>query len=264
MSPRTASSKSLKAVSGGSRVTPVLGLKMLKHSSREIKGSNNSLQWGFAPHGERLMTMHKSPLQPRQTQTMLMTSEMMEEGKTPLLFTGGACNIQGLNGAERNPGRDPLAAWLDSKGWSYFDPQIHPSTHGRDYVWGIDGPKEKLARAQAKLRIYEITATTIAAVTMLEIMDDARVGRTSIAWFNRGQTFEPIGLGGRDELSSNIELKHQVGDSIHSHLLAYVNAGRQVRSELQLMLADCQNIVFVNSFDELKTAVSHLMSLYGI
>jgi len=207
------------------------------------------------------MGIHKNLF---QSQKMLITSEMMEEGYTPLLFTGGACNIQGLHGPERNPGRDPLAVWLDHKGWSYFDPQIHPSTHGRDYVWGIDGPKEKLARSQAKLRMYEITPTTISAVTMLEIMDDARAGRTSIVWFNHGQTFEPIGIGGRDELSSNVELKQQVGNTIHHHLLAYVNSGRQLRSELQLMLAECQNIVFANSFDELKLAITHLMSLYGL
>ncbi len=195
-------------------------------------------------------------------QKMLITSEMMAGGVKPLLFIGGACNIQGPKGAERNPGRDPLAAWLSSKGWSYFDPQIHPSTHGREYVWGIDGPQEKRARALAKLRVYEIIPMTIEAVTMLEIMDDARLGRTSIVWLRQGNIFEPIGLGGRDELLNNTELRQKVGDMVYSHLLAYVNAGRQVRSEMQLMLTDCQNIVFVSSFEELKNAVTHLMRLY--
>lgn len=117
----------------------------------------------------------------------LITSEMMQKGEIPLLFTGGACNIQDVSGPVRNPGRDPLAHWLDEQGWSYFDPQIHPSTHGREYVWGIDGPQEKRARDEAKLRIYEITATTISAVTMLEIMDDARRNLKSVVWFNEGK-----------------------------------------------------------------------------
>jgi hypothetical protein len=190
----------------------------------------------------------------------LITSEMMQAGAVPLLFTGGACNIQGVDGPIRNPGRDPLARWLDKQDYSYFDPQIHPATHGRDYIWGIDGPQEKKAREQAKLRIYEITATTIAAVTMLEIMDDARHGRTSIVWFNGGKIFAPVGLGDRDQLRNNETLQQQVGEMVHSHLLAYVDAGRQIRNELLLMLADCPYIIFVNSFDELKRAITYLLN----
>lgn len=190
---------------------------------------------------------------------MLVTSEMMEAGETPLLFTGGACNIQGLRGPIRNPGRDPLARWLDEHGWSYFDPQVHPSTHGRDYIWGIDGPQEKKARHQAKLRVYEITSTTIAAVTMLEIMDDARTGRLSIVWFNDGLKFAPIGLGDHDQLKNNRMLRQKVGETVYQHLLAYVKAGRQLRNELVLMLADCPHIVFVDSVDELKKAITFLL-----
>lgn len=193
------------------------------------------------------------------SKSMLVTSEMMENGTTPLLFTGGACNIQDVTGPIRNPGRDPLAKWLDEHDWTYFDPQIHPSTHGREYVWGIDGPQEKKAREVAKLRVYEITATTIAAMTMMEIMDDARRQRRSVVWFNDGKNFAPIGLGDRDELKSNVALRQLVGDMAYFHLVAYVDAGRQLRNELPLMLADCPHIVFVNSFDELKAAITFLL-----
>lgn len=193
-------------------------------------------------------------------ESLLVTSEMMEKGRRPMLFTGGACNIQGETGPIRNPGRDPLARWLDETGWTYFDPQIHPTTHGRDYVWGIDGPQEKIAREQAKLRVYEITATTIAGVTMLEIMDDARVGRTSIVWFNDGRTFAPIGLGNRETLQNNHQLRREVGEMVYSHLLAYVNAGRLLRMELSLMLADSPHIIFVDSFDELKQAITYMIT----
>lgn len=191
--------------------------------------------------------------------SMLVTSEMMQEGVTPLLFTGGASNIQDTDGPIRNPGRDPLAAWLDEQGWSYFEPQIHPSTHGREYVWGIDGPQEKRAREIAKLRVYEITATTIAAVTMFEIMDDARQGRYSIVWFNEGRTFAPIGLGNRNEIKNNKNLQLKIGNTAYYHLVAYVSAGSQLRDELTLMLNDCQHIVFVNSLDELKTTIAYLL-----
>lgn len=195
-----------------------------------------------------------------KAESKLVTSEMMQRGAEPLLFTGGASNIQGPDGPMRNPGRDPLARWLDEQGWPYFDPQIHPSTHGREYIWGIDGPQEKKAREQARLRVYEITATTIGAVSLMEIMDDARRGRTSIVWFNGGKSFAPIGLGDRDQLRENETLRQQVGEMVHSHLLAYVDAGRRIRQELLLMLADCPYIIFVNSLDELKRAISYFLN----
>lgn len=186
---------------------------------------------------------------------MLVTSEMMNEGVSPRLFTGGACNIQAPNGPVRNPGRDRLALWLDEQGYSYFDPQIHPTTHGRDYRWELDGPNEKLARESAQLRIYEITATTIAAISMLEIMDDARHGRQSIVWFHGGRTFAPIGLGTRDELRDNTELRQHAGELAYSHLLAYVNAGRLLRNELVIMLDNSPHITFVDSYEDLKEAI---------
>ncbi len=194
-----------------------------------------------------------------ENESFLVTSEDMKEGKVPLLFAGGACNIQNLDGPIRNPGRDRLHAWLDTGRRWYFDPQIHPTTHGREYIWGIDGPQERKARAVAKLRVYEITSTTISSVTMLEIMDDARRGRQTVVWFNDGKTFAPIGLGDRDQLKGNRQLRRKVGGMVHSHLLAYVNAGRQLRNELEQMLSDCPHIVFVNSFDELKAAIDHLL-----
>ncbi len=190
---------------------------------------------------------------------MLVTSEMMREGETPVIFTGGACNIQRVTGPERNPGRDPLARWLDRKGWSYFDPQIHPCTHGRDYLWEIDSPQEKHARETARLRVYEIIPTTIASVAMLEIMDDARWGRRSIVWFNGPRTFSPIGLGDRDEIRADAALRKQVGEMAYQHLVAYVSAGRQLRKELALMVADCPHIEFVDSLEELTHAISRLL-----
>ncbi len=191
-------------------------------------------------------------------QSRLVTSEMMQAGQRPTLFTGGACNIQTAEGPIRNPGRDPLAAWLDEMGLFYFDPQIHPTTHGRDYVWEIDGPREKQAREEARLRVYEITPTTIAAISMMEIMDDACHGRVTIVWFNEGRTFAPLGLGTRDEFQNNATLRQQIGETAYSHLLAYINAGRQLRGEIATLLADYPHITFVDSLDELK---AHIFSL---
>jgi len=193
------------------------------------------------------------------TDSHLVTSEMMEAGDVPLLFIGGASNIQTPEGPVRNTGRDQLARWLDNREWSYFDPQIHPSTHGRDYIWGIDGPQEKKAREMAKLRLYEINPFTIAAVSIMEVLDDARRKRVSVVWYNGGRVFKPHGIGDRDELRNNEPFRQQIGDTVYWHLDAYVNAGRHIRIEMFKMLQDCENIVFVESFDEVKSVLTVLM-----
>jgi len=193
------------------------------------------------------------------TESHLVTSEMLQAGVVPLLFIGGASNIQTPEGPVRNTGRDQLARWLDNMGWSYFDPQVHPSTHGRDYIWGIDGPQEKFAREMAKLRLYEINPFTIAAVSMMEVLDDARWKRISVVWYNGGRSFKPHGIGDRDELRSNEAFRQQIGEAAYWHLDAYINAGRHIRIELQKMLQDCMNIVFVETFDEVKSTLEALL-----
>ena len=190
---------------------------------------------------------------------MLVTSEMMRSGVEPLLFTGGACNITTPTGPVHNHGRDRLANWLDDKGWSYFEPQIHPDTHGREYVWELDGPYEKKARERAKLRIYEIAPSTISSISVLEAMEDAWQGRTSIVWFDGAKNFVPLGLGDRDDVRGNEALRREVGETAYYHLLAYVTAGRHLRMEIQVMLEHCETIVFVESFEELKDTVCELL-----
>ena len=78
-------------------------------------------------------------------------------------------------------------------------------------------------------------------------------------WFNEGKTFAPIGLGDRDTLQKNEDLRQQIGDTAHSHLVAYVKAGNQIRNELPLMLADCPSIIFVDSFEDLKATVAYVI-----
>jgi hypothetical protein len=195
-----------------------------------------------------------------ESQCLLVTSERMQAGERPIVFTGGACNIQGLDGPIRNPGRDPLARWLDAQGIPYFDPQIHPSTHGREYAWELDGPMEKKAREEAKLRVYELTSSTIAAVSILEVMDDARAGRPAVVWWNGGRVFAPIGIGERAELEANRALRERLGETAYQHLLAYVAAGRQLRRELEVMLADSDVVRFADSLPELQRTISELLA----
>lgn len=91
---------------------------------------------------------------------------------------------------------------------------------------------------------------------MLEILEDAWRGRQSVVWINGGHDFAPPGLGDLEQLNQNVDLRHQIGEGIYYHLLAYVNAGRQIRRELRLMLADSTRIRWVSSLEELKSAVA--------
>ncbi len=186
---------------------------------------------------------------------MLVTSEMLLDGHEPLLFLGGACNVQGPEGPERNPGRDPLARWLDERGWSYFDPQIHPSTHGRGYAFEIDGRQEGRARAVARLRLYEILPVTHGSVTMLEVLDDARRGRDSVVWFHGGREFVPTGLGDLPRLRRDTELRERLGEQLFHHLVAYVGSGRHLRRHMEVMVGDSPHVVLVDSLSEVKRQV---------
>jgi len=103
-----------------------------------------------------------------------------EEAKKTKVFSGGTCNIATPNGMIRNTGRDLLNNVLNKMGTPFFDPQIHEDTHGREYVYDLDGPAEQLARENAKVLIYEIAPYTLATVTMLEILQDAVSGKKVI------------------------------------------------------------------------------------
>ena len=190
---------------------------------------------------------------------MLVTSEQFKEGRMPDVFLGGACSMVTAKGHERNPGRDPAADWLDQQKLSYFDPQIHPDTHGRDYIYELDGPVEKAARALARLRIYEITPWSLASVTMFEILDDVRRGRVSLVWFNGGEDYAPFGIGSTDDVRTDEDLEDRMGNPAHAHLVGILKAGRRMRKELQAMTADYPKLMFVRSLDELKEEALKLL-----
>ena len=63
----------------------------------------------------------------------------------------------------------------------------------------------------------------------------------------------------RDDVRGNEDLRRQVGDMAYYHLLAYVTAGRHLRMEIQVMLGDCEHIVFVESFEELQDTVCEML-----
>jgi hypothetical protein len=182
--------------------------------------------------------------------TGLITSEMMQQGVMPEIVMAGACATVTESGVIRNPGRDTLTKNLTQKGHSYFEVQISEETHKRGYIYEKDGPAEKKAREEALVRVYEIRNDTISGVTHEEIMDDHNNKRRSIVWVH-SEGFAPIGLGDRKTLEANKELRNKVGDLIFEHLLAYVNCGRQMRTELEKFLPDSPHVTFVRGDETL-------------
>jgi hypothetical protein len=101
-----------------------------------------------------------------------ITQEMSTVNRTQV-FSGGACNILSAEGKLlRNTERDPINDWLTEKGIQFFDPQIHPDTHGCEYDFAVHMPLEVAARRAAKINLYEVSPRTFGGITSFEIAAD--------------------------------------------------------------------------------------------
>lgn len=113
----------------------------------------------------------------------------MEAVKLVKVFSGGACNIRDDNGhLLRNTERDKINDWLTERNVVFYDPQIHPDTHNREYDFEIDGRMEIAARAQSMVSLYEISPRTFGGATSLEIaMDEFVKDHATIIFFSDGK-----------------------------------------------------------------------------
>lgn len=101
-----------------------------------------------------------------------LVREMVDVRKTQV-FSGGACNILDANGKLlRNTERDPINEWLTEIDLWFFDPQIHPDTHGEEYNYRKHHPLEIAARDAAGINLYEVSPRTFGGITSLEIASD--------------------------------------------------------------------------------------------
>ncbi len=100
-------------------------------------------------------------------------TEEMHEVHLTRVFSGGACNIISADGQLlRNAERDPINDWLSARSLRFFDPQIHPDTHGVEYEFEKHFKLEVAARRVAKINLYEISPRTFGGITSLEIAAD--------------------------------------------------------------------------------------------
>lgn len=101
-----------------------------------------------------------------------LVREMVDVGKTQI-FSGGACNILDSDGQLlRNTERDPINEWLTDLDLWFFDPQIHPDTHGEEYNYRKHHPLELAARQAAGINLYEVSPRTFGGITSFEIASD--------------------------------------------------------------------------------------------
>jgi hypothetical protein len=105
------------------------------------------------------------------------------------VFSGGACNILDANGKLlRNTERDAVNDWLTQRGITFFDPQIHPDTHGYEYDYAMHHPLEVAVRKAAAINLFEVSPRTFGGVTSMEVaVDQFRRGQPVIIFFSDGE-----------------------------------------------------------------------------
>ena len=108
------------------------------------------------------------------------------------VFSGGACNLRDAEGnLLRNTERDAINDWISNKRVIFFDPQVHPDTHGEEYNYSKHSKIEIAARAAAKMNLYEVSPRTFGGITSLEIAaDHFRWHEPTIVYYSDGHTNE--------------------------------------------------------------------------
>lgn len=114
--------------------------------------------------------------------------------KNVRVFSGGACNIRdGAGALLRNPERDHINDWMTEENVLFFDPQIHPDTHGTEYVFDVHFPMENMARESAIVHLYEISPRTFGSATSLEIgVTEFQRSLPTVIFFSDGRNHEDV------------------------------------------------------------------------
>lgn len=152
------------------------------------------------------------------------------------VFSGGACNILDAQGRLlRNTERDPINDWLTKQGITFFDPQIHPDTHGIEYDYQTHHQLEVAARQAAKINLYEISPRTFSGITSFEIASDHfRWQEPMVIYFSDGNPdtdvipahsakgyplFEPLGINDNEQ-------------AMRAHYREFIKNGNNMRKYL--------------------------------
>lgn len=155
------------------------------------------------------------------------------------VFSGGACNILNEKGELlRNKERDPINDWLTEQDIYFFDPQIHPDTHGTEYNYAVHSKIEIAARDAAKINLYEVSPRTFGGITSFEIAaDHFRFHEPMVIYYSDGKDgqdtiplhsakghplFAPIGIE-KDETSMRAHYREFIknGNNVRKYLMSF-------------------------------------------
>ncbi len=168
-------------------------------------------------------------------QYLKLVREMVDVSKTQV-FSGGACNILDANGQLlRNTERDPINKWLTDMDVWFFDPQIHPDTHGEEYDYRKHHPLEVAARGAAGINLYEVSPRTFGGITSFEIASDHfREHEPMVIYFSDGSS-------NHDKIPAHSEKGHPLFvpfgldhsyDAREAHYREFIKNGNNMRKYL--------------------------------
>lgn len=115
-------------------------------------------------------------------------AQSLETARQVKVFSGGACNIRDASGALlRNSERDKVNDWLTQRGVLFYDPQIHPDTHGCEYDYDVHHRLEQAARSAAGVNLFEVSPHTFCGVTSIEVAVEVfSLEKPTIIFFSDG------------------------------------------------------------------------------
>lgn len=168
------------------------------------------------------------------------------------VFSGGACNVLDDTGTLlRNKERDSINDWLTEQGIYFFDPQIHPDTHGTEYNYPVHSKIEIAARKAASINLYEVSPLTFGGITSFEIAaDHFRFHEPMVIYYSDGHDgedvipahspkghplFTPIGIISSEE-------------AMRAHYKEFIKNGNNVRKYLMTFAREMDTLTV--TFDE--------------
>jgi hypothetical protein len=187
-----------------------------------------------------------------QSKAWTLTRDMSDVRQTQV-FSGGACNILNADGQLlRNTERDAINNWLTEQKIMFFDPQIHPDTHGREYDFATDHKLEIAARAAAKINLYEVSPRTFGGITSMEIASDKfRWHEPMVIYFSDGDPTHDL-IPDHSDLGHPLFVPHGINDSeqaMRAHYHEFIKNGNNMRKYLMGFARDMSTLT-VNFSDQ--------------
>lgn len=129
------------------------------------------------------------------------------------VFSGGACNIRDEHGnLLRNQERDAINQWLTEQNILFYDPQIHPDTHGREYEYEVDSKLEMASRKASRINLFEISPRTFCGVTSIELaVDQFFLDHPTVLLFSDGNEQKDV-IPAHSEKGHPLFVPYGIGD----------------------------------------------------